>query len=120
MNNNDPRMVELIKKNRADLAKFGEDKCRKALSIFQDKSSTTAVAEELGVSFGEASDMLQATLRKQIDDSGIDQMMAEKRFLYDCPKPHCTDGKLNPISGTQFLVCDKCESKFTMKLTTKK
>jgi hypothetical protein len=72
MDDNDPRIVELIKDARATLDKFGEDRCREAQSLFEEKSSMSYVAEKMGCSILEASNMLQASLRKQMDDSGID------------------------------------------------
>ncbi|HAQ49283.1 MAG TPA: hypothetical protein DCR37_09595 [Glaciecola sp.] len=116
MDNNDPKIVDLIKNARADLFKFGEDRCREAQSLFEEKSSMSHVAEKMGCSILEASSMLQASLRKQMDDSGIDQIIEEKRHLPNCPKSDCIDGKLDPLSGTQYFTCDTCGSKFEMKL----
>jgi hypothetical protein len=116
MDNDDPRIVKLIKDARADLSKFGEDRCLEAKSLFDEKSSTIYVAKKMGCSILEASSMLQASLRKQMDDSGIDQIIEEKRHLPNCPKSDCIDGKLAPLSGTQYFTCDTCESKFEMKL----
>ena len=51
------------------------------------------VAQKMGCSFLEVSAMLQASLTKQMVDSGIDQIIEEKRHLPDCPKSDCIDGK---------------------------
>jgi ribosomal protein L37AE/L43A len=68
----------------------------------------------MNCSIAQVAEMLQVSMNKQMDELGVDDIIAEKKHLPDCPKQTC-NGKLSPNTETQLFACDCCNSKFKLK-----